>query len=129
MWIFKNDSFVNVVQSDADPAMLLVRARLKGDIERAFPGVKAKETKGADYRFKALVSREAFSQAMDRTAASLDYTEFSGHQIKDDHGRRSAYVQVGEIVARIFGAFGMGRSHDYKWVSTGDGDEDAALMD
>ena len=59
MWVCLNSAFLSIVQpSSSDPLakgdMPLVRARRRGDIERAFSDpVKVVEVPGRDYQFRA----------------------------------------------------------------------------
>lgn len=83
MWIFFNDAFLSIVApapgSNADKnGELVVRARLKGDLERAFPGVRVRETKSQerDYRFRATVSRAIVAETLAGRVKRIDYTNF-----------------------------------------------------
>lgn len=52
MWISLSDSFLSIVALEgpaADPAQLLVRARVAGDIERVFPTAMVTHTPKHDY--------------------------------------------------------------------------------
>ena len=57
MWIVLNNSFVSVVQHREDPALVLVRGRFRGDVDRFLNAKREIETPGADYRFRATVTR------------------------------------------------------------------------
>ena len=57
MWIYLNDAFLSVVAHRDDDAVLLVRGRRPGDIERVFPEAAVQETPAADYRFRAALPR------------------------------------------------------------------------
>jgi hypothetical protein len=98
MWIFLSDSFLSVVQHKDDVSKLLVRARLKGDIERAFPGVTAEETPIADYRYRAIVPREKFAARLAALADGIDYTNFK-KSVRDE-ARHEAYMNVWGIMLR-----------------------------
>ncbi len=92
MWIFLSDAFLSVVQHKGDASKLLVRARLKGDIERAFPGVVAEETPIADYRYRATIPREQFAARLAALADGIDYTNFKKTVM--DPARHDAYMNV-----------------------------------
>ena len=98
MWIFLSDSFLSVVQHKGDPSKLLVRARLKGDIERALPGVVAEETPIADYRYRATVPREKFAARLAALADAIDYTNFKNSV--SDPTRKDAYMTVWGVMLR-----------------------------
>ena len=44
MWIMLSDAFFSIVSKNCGPDELMVRARRKGDIEKAFPGAKVKKS-------------------------------------------------------------------------------------
>lgn len=98
MWIFLSDSFLSVVQHKGDPSKLLVRGRLKGDIERALPGVVAEETPIADYRYRATVPREQFAARLAALAEGIDYTNFKNSV--EDPARKDPYMSVWGIMLR-----------------------------
>ena len=50
MWVFLNNAFLSIVEHRENQNILLVRARIKGDIERVFPGVMVHKTPEADYQ-------------------------------------------------------------------------------
>lgn len=80
MWIFQNDSFVSVVEHHSDPAMLVVRGRLPGDVERAVPEASGlvQVTPGNDYRFRATLPRAVVADAICRQVGCIDYPNFKG---------------------------------------------------
>ena len=106
MWIFQNDSFVSVVAHRDLADSLLVRSRVAGDIERAVPGAETFEDANADYRYRAVVSREAFAAALAGAAVAIDYPNFKGSIPRSEGARSAAYHDVWGVLARAFGAFG-----------------------
>ena len=73
MWIFTPTAFVSIVAHRNKPGVLLVRARLKGDLERMFPGCKVVETRQADYRFRAEIARGRVAELVREQLTVLDY--------------------------------------------------------
>lgn len=73
MWIFTPTAFVSIVAHRTKPGILLVRARLKGDLERLFPGCKVTETRQADYRFRAEIARGRVAELVREQLTVLDY--------------------------------------------------------
>lgn len=73
MWIFTPTAFVSIVAHRTKPGVLLVRARLKGDLERLFPGCKVTETRQADYRFRAEIARGRVAELVREQLTVLDY--------------------------------------------------------
>ena len=76
MWIFSSGSFVSVVADRDNNDNLLVRARVAGHIEALFPKAKVFELEDADYRFRALVAREAAAQVIAKEVESIAYANF-----------------------------------------------------
>ena len=73
MWIFTPTSFVSVVAHRTKPGVLLVRARLEGDLETLFPGCKVEVTPLADYRFRAEIPRGRVADLVREQLTCLDY--------------------------------------------------------
>ncbi len=98
MWIFLSDAFLSVVQHRDDAAKLLVRSRLKGDIERALAGVVAVETPAADYRYRAIVPRTQFAARLASLVEAIDYPNFKNSV--SEPVRHDAYMNVWGIMLR-----------------------------
>lgn len=94
MWIFTNDAFISVVAHRTKPGVMLVRARIEGDITKLFPEATEIETPHADYRFRAEVSAFRFADAVMEEISCIDYDNFKGSIDKGDHSRHGAYMQV-----------------------------------
>jgi hypothetical protein len=103
MWIFRNDSFISVVAHRDQPENLLARSRIEGDIERAFPAAEVFQVSGADYRYRAVISRQALKDSLDETIDEIGYPNFK-NSIKD-HRRHRAYSGVWAVLAQEYGAF------------------------
>lgn len=108
MWVFLNNSFVSIVEpNEVRPrgalcATLLVRARLKGDIERAFGAdVKVQLTRDADYRFRALLPRTRVAFALAGMVGSIDYCNFKSSIAAKDKARSLAYMRVWTEMERL----------------------------
>lgn len=80
MWIFTKTGFVSAVQHATAPGMILVRARVRGDIDAFLAPVEERvavqETPTADYRFRTAVTRADFETAVAAAARAIDYTNF-----------------------------------------------------
>jgi hypothetical protein len=99
MWLFTVDGFLSIVNKDCGPDELLVRARVKGDIERAFPDARVTETPRADYRYRAAINRNALADYLQRQVQNLDYENFK--EEIGDHDRHAAYLQVWTAMHRM----------------------------
>jgi hypothetical protein len=95
MWVFSKTGFVSAVQHRDKPDTLLVRARIKEDLEplAEFAGAKIIETEDADYRFRCEVKKKTFSKWLSDQAESIDYTNFK-NAVHDGTARDAAYMRV-----------------------------------
>ena len=108
IWLFTDRGFVSLVKYDpthrkygkaAQPAraavpaepMILVRARVKGDIEAVFPGAKVEEKPGSDYLYRSVVTQAEAAVAIAARVSQIDYNS----HFKDIAIRRSGPVQSG----------------------------------
>lgn len=85
MWIFTNKGFISVVQKPCDTDTLTVRARVKGDIARVFPGTKETAGGGTDYAYRAMVPREVVAKAIHDQIMGITYDNFKNSIKDDDH--------------------------------------------
>jgi len=93
MWIFLSDSFLSVVdKGDPSGQTLLVRARRRGDIERAFPDAEVVENAGTDYRYRARIDREQVALAMAEQVRGVKYQNFKS--TVTDNDRHQAYMEI-----------------------------------
>jgi hypothetical protein len=106
MWILRNDSFLSVVQHRDMPGKLLVRSRIEGDIERAMPGAEVFEDPSADYRYRAIVDRQALKDALCEAVDAIDYDNFKNSIAKSDRKRHHTYMDVWGVLAGAYGSYG-----------------------
>ena len=76
MWIFSEEAYLSVVEDKTNPDMLLVRARVKGDIEKHFPDSITTETPDADYLYRASIPQ--ISKTASKTTVEPSSTLKSG---------------------------------------------------
>jgi hypothetical protein len=100
MWIFMNDSFVSIVADRDNPENLMVRARRKGDIERAF-GVKGRFLQVSDYAYRASIPRQHVVDVIATNLHNVNYTNFKDSIPKRDHVRHSFYLRVWAVMAEF----------------------------
>jgi hypothetical protein len=93
MWVFINDTFLSIVQSENSES-LLVRARIKGDIEHLFPGSIVEESDDRDYRFRAVVPRDQVKEAMSLEIDRITYHNFKDSIPAHEYGRKRVYSNV-----------------------------------
>lgn len=122
MWIFLSDAFLSIVKPPgaAGRKNLLVRARVKGDIERVFPGAEVTMTPDRDYRFRALVPLEQVAEALAQAARDIAYGNFKS-SVKE-HDRHVAYMGVWSEMHRLQvqrarkGAAKRAADDEFPWV-------------
>src|SRR5512142_681225 len=78
MWLFTTKGFFSIVQHKDDPDCLLVRARVKGDIEQHWPYAKIQKTEDADYLYRAKIPREAVQSVLHEIVKNINYTSYKG---------------------------------------------------
>jgi len=91
MWIITEHGFISFVVDRKDSNVLHLRARLREDLERNFPGVAVYEKPGADYLFRAKVSKAEFAEQMTKLIMAATITS----HFKDEAIRRSAVPKHG----------------------------------
>ena len=89
-----NNSFLSIVENRNNKNELLVRARIKGDIENIFNDVKTFEDEKADYKYRAFIQRDLVEKVIASQVASINYANFKGSISPDDEIRHSAYMRV-----------------------------------
>lgn len=94
MWVFIRDSYLSIVQDDAESRLLQIRARIRGDIERVFPEADVAEDEAADYRFCAAVHRDRVAHAIALQIAHIDYASLVEATPDHEDDRREAYTSV-----------------------------------
>jgi hypothetical protein len=92
MWLFTVDGFFSVVSKGCRPDQLMVRARVRADLARAFPKAKITTSQSTDYRFRVVVTRKAVTALLARTVDKLTYANFK--DTVKDAGRHQAYMRV-----------------------------------
>ena len=105
MWIFCKLGFFSAVQHRNKPDVLLVRARIKGDLERLIGAMTKEErellcgnpkveiTPNADYRYRTEIPKVVFAELVRETAEEIDYDNFK-NAAHDGTVRDEAYMDV-----------------------------------
>lgn len=105
MWIMTERGFYSVVAHRENPRQVLVRARVREDLERllemmeapAFPVVNQLEiqsTPAADYPYRVYMPRLIWEEMAVRLAAEIDYPNFKDRVAKTDSDKLGAYHEV-----------------------------------
>lgn len=104
MRVYLTDSYVSLVECAEDPAQLVVRASLDGDIERflgghAPNGMQIERTPGPGYLFRTVVPREVVAAALAGAVKSVRYRSLHGGT--PDVKRRAAYTACWSAMWRL----------------------------
>lgn len=76
MWVFTLDGFFSIVKDQLRPGRLLVRGRIKGQIERAFPRARVLETPTNDYPYRASLTEDQVDRYMSKQVNRIRYGNF-----------------------------------------------------
>jgi hypothetical protein len=95
MWLFTRHAFLSIIQHRDQPDMLMVRARVKGDIEHYFPDASVIRLDDADYLYRAVIPRKAVVAVMAKAVEQIDYDKFK--PAVEDKRREVYYFSVWDI--------------------------------
>ncbi len=99
MWVFFNNAFVSAVAHRDMPDKLMVRARFKGDLERAFgPDIDVLNTPDADYAYRCVIVREEFVDVLAQAALNMEYDNFKNSIPQDQKFRKGVYSDVWSVM-------------------------------
>jgi hypothetical protein len=108
MWIFSKAGFVSIVRHKSQPGKLIVRARVREDLERFAKLLDEitgephaiRETPSRDYRFRTVATKQAVAQVLARQVTEIDYTNFKD-AVHGDPQRDDAYMDVWSAMHRL----------------------------
>lgn len=106
MWLLTPRGFYSVVANRDDPETVLVRARVREDLESLADvvedGVAILETRERDYRFRVVLRREEWSRVLALLAGEIDYPNFKAEVgRRQGHGRAEIYGEVWAVLHRL----------------------------
>jgi hypothetical protein len=96
MWVFLSRSFLSIVAHRDKPNHLLVRARIKGDIEAVFPNAEVFTDDTADYLYRAVITRAEVGEKMKEVTEEIYYDNFKASVVNPR--RHDAYMDVWGIM-------------------------------
>jgi hypothetical protein len=100
VWIFTDFGFFSVVAHRDEPDRLLVRARVRSDLEALTQAIRGRgksriySTPDHDYPFRCIVKREAFGRALSELAERIQYDNFK-NSVAATQGSERAHVYLG----------------------------------
>ena len=92
MWIQFNNAFLSIVENRSNKVELLVRARIKGDIEKIFPEANVFEDDCADYKYRAFITKAKVAARMMLKTTEINYDNFKNSV--NEIARKNAYSNV-----------------------------------
>lgn len=101
MWIAMNDSFVSIVADKNDEDQLVVRARVREDLEALFP-VHAEdiiETDDSDYQFRLFLDRQYVAVEIAWRIDTINYYNFKD-SVKQSW-RSIAYMKIWRVMWEV----------------------------
>ena len=99
MWIQFNNAFLSIVENRDNKLELLVRARVKGDIEKIFPEADVFEDVGADYKYRAFISKAKVAARMMLKMTEINYDNFknSVNEIERKNTYSNVWVELRKL--------------------------------
>ena len=76
MWIQFNNAFLSIVENRENTTELLVRARVKGDVEKVFPKADVFEDNNADYKYRTFISKAIVAEKIMLKVTEINYDNF-----------------------------------------------------
>ena len=112
MWHIDSNGMFSIVKKDCQSNELLVRSRLKEDLERlaeklSIPETAIRTSANTDYKYRMTVKAEAFGAYLAKSALEIDYDNFKSslpHNTATDNKRSRAYMKVWSALYELQGA-------------------------
>lgn len=138
MWLFTTLGFFSCTRSKDEPDKIQMRARERGDLENLVEvfGISSEiiETRGADYRWRLIVTETTFQNTVRELAKRVDYSNFKDevHSTPGQERKASPYLRVwsamaglqdgsaGRAPAVAGGTFKFDAGEHLDWVTVGD---------
>ena len=94
MWIFLNNSFLSIVENRNNKEELLVRSRIKGDIDKIFSDSNVFELENSDYKYRLYIKKSEVSEKIKDIIQNINYDNFKNSISKNEDKRHSSYINV-----------------------------------
>lgn len=100
MWIASKNGFVSIVQHRENPDQVVVRARIRRDLELLFPQEEILALPEADYAFRVFVSKEQAMEVISKQIAGIDYPNFKNAiaGISSQRDKLEAYHRIWSVM-------------------------------
>lgn len=110
MWILMNNSYFSIVKNNNRENSLIVKARIKGDIEKIFPKANVRENIGTDYKYRAFLPKWVVSKAIKKSIEAIDYDNFKDSVPLEDDMRHDVYFDVWLTLLKLQ------KPINYQWI-------------
>ena len=94
MWVFLNNSFLSIVENRNNKEELLVRSRVRGDIDKIFPNSNIFEMENSDYKYRSYIKKIEVSEKIREIVTNINYDNFKNSISKSEDQRHSSYLNV-----------------------------------
>ena len=94
MWVFLNNSFLSIVENRNNKEELLVRSRVRGDIDKIFPDSNIFEMENSDYKYRSYIKKIEVSEKIREIVTNINYDNFKNSISKSEDQRHSSYLNV-----------------------------------
>lgn len=99
MWIFTNFAFISIVKDRTDPTQVVVRARVRDDLEKMFGSEhNVIESSDSDYRFRMFLDHEFVTKTVAERVEEIDYDNFKNSISLNDRDRYKNYTGVWSVM-------------------------------
>ena len=104
-WIFLPQGFFSIVADGQQPGRLVIRARIRGDLETLRADLLPQATKvqltpTRDYPMRIFAPRRAVAAAMSKAVMEIQYTNFKAEILaRQGLGRELLYAKVHRLMA------------------------------
>ncbi|WP_144605446.1 hypothetical protein [Algoriphagus algorifonticola] len=100
MWIASKNGFLSVVQHREKPDQVVVRARVRKDLEAIFHEGSIIETPDGDYRFRVFISKQEAVALIAKQVQDIDYPNFKNAiaQTPQQRDKLSAYHDIWTVM-------------------------------
>ena len=87
-----NREFIQKNRNNKDE--LLVRSRIKGDIEKFFPDSDVFEMENSDYKYRSFIKKTDVSSKLKNIVEEINYDNFKNSISPDQSERHNSYLNV-----------------------------------
>lgn len=114
MWVFTTKGFFSIVEHKKDPNRLLIRARIRKDIDNIkmlFEALGLRvsdvlESASSDYRYRIFANRIDWASVMTHLITDMGYTNFKNAAYETDSSeirdkRHEAYLDIWAIMHEL----------------------------